>query len=57
MSFAIPGDPDEDRLLFPDDEHLLLIGGYDEASDAMLGAGGSGDSGRLGNVVSYVIAP
>jgi len=57
VSFAIPGDPDEDRLLFPDDEHLLLIGGYDEASDAMLGAGGSGDSGRLGNVVSYVIAP
>ena len=55
VAIAIPGDPDEDRLLFLDDDHLLLIRGFYQASDAMWGPGGRGDGERPVEVVCYEI--
>ena len=56
VSVAVAGDPGKDRLLFLSDNHLLLIRGYFEASDAMWGEGEGRDQEEFGEIVLYVVA-
>ncbi len=52
----ITGNPDLDKLLFLNDNHLLLIKGFHEASDAMWGQGESKEQDTAGEIVLYEIA-
>ena len=57
VSIAVAGDPGKDHLLFLGDNHLLLIRGYFEASDAMWGDGEGRDHEEFGDIVFYAVAP
>jgi hypothetical protein len=56
VSLEITGNPDLDKLLFLNDNHLLLIKGFYEASDAMWGQGDSEEQDTAGEIVLYEIA-
>ncbi len=56
VSIVVAGDPSNDRLLFLNDRRILVIRGYFEASDAMWGAGETGDQDEVGEIVCYELS-